>query len=129
VWPTFISQVALLRTGMAFTDTSKHEQSIMYQLESLLYDAVNICFPAQARQLIQSYEQMVGKQEREVAELLGSRVSYFLSLTKAKRAKQLAEILRSVNTMFEHIPHCDKQRLSHEDFIHHSWNTIPETTL
>ena len=101
----------------------------MYQLESLLYDAVNICFPAQASQLIQVYEQMVGKQEHEVAQLLGSRVSYFLSLTKAKRAKQLVEVLCSVNTMFEHIPHRDKGRLSPDDFAHHSWETIPDTTL
>lgn len=32
-------------------------------------------------------------------------------------------------TMFEHIPHRDKDRLSPDDFAHHSCETIPETAL
>jgi hypothetical protein len=36
IWPLFITQIALLRTSLAFIDSGKKEQAIMYQLEAFV---------------------------------------------------------------------------------------------
>lgn len=55
VWPTFIMQVALLRTGLAFIDSDKNEQSKMYLLEGFLENAINKIFPKECSSILASY--------------------------------------------------------------------------
>lgn len=129
VWPTFILQVALMRSSLSFVDATKYEQSSMYRLEACLYDAFKIYLPAYAYKIIQCYEDLLGRQEAQISDIPSSRVSYFLSLTKAKRASQLAEILHSISPMFKHFPHSDNKRLTPRDFASHSWDTLMETRL
>lgn len=129
VWPTFVIQIALLRNALSFSDSSKLDQSIMYQLEACLFEAFATCLPAQALKLEAVYNSIVGIQEHEVDKRLGSRVSYFLSSSPKKRATQLSEVLLSLEPMFDHFPHNDKKRLAPKDFNGHSWDTLPDTEL
>ncbi len=86
VWPTFAVQVALLRASLAFYDSTKLEQSIVYRLEHIFIEAIPEIFPKSGNQILSSFERLSGIQESQVKDLIGSRVSYFLSLTKAKKS-------------------------------------------
>jgi len=101
IWPTFLLQIALLRAAMSFVDTSKNDQSLMYSLEALLEESVRKAFPKEATEILSAYQSLQGVQEQQVAELLGSRVSYFLNLGAKERRTQLHELLRSMDTMWE----------------------------
>ena len=132
VWPTFIVQVALLRASLAFYDSTKLEQSIVYRLEHIFIEAIPEIFPKSGNQILSSFERLSGIQESQVKDLIGSRVSYFLSLTKAKRASELSEILKSLDkTMDDFLRGNPQLRVNHYDptiYDHHSWETIPNDT-
>ena len=141
IWPTFIVQLALMRTGMCGYDSSKHEQSIMYLLEAYLFDIVPKAFPQDADRILQAYERLIGNTEMNhtkqdhyrggIMEPIGARVSYFLSLTKVARAKQLSEILDSLNPMWEFMHRMGTAEpigITPDTLAAHSWDTMPENT-
>jgi len=132
VWPTFIMQVALLRTGLAFIDSDKNQQSKMYLLEGFLENAVNKIFPKECSSILASYRNLIGTHENLITDILGSRASYFLSLNKDQRSTQLAEILQSLKPMWGvAIEVFGSERvegiLSPKHFTNHTWETICET--
>ncbi len=134
VWPTFIVQVALLRTSLAFVDSNKYEQSQMYLLEGFLEDAVNTTFPKESHQILASYSSLIGTTEKFITEAVGSRTSYFLSLNKLERRAQLAEILHSMNSMWESTHKTlGSERmngiLTPKHFVNHSWDTLSACEL
>jgi len=96
VWTTFIAQVALFRTALAFVDSNKHEQSQMYLLEGFLEDALAGCLPDQSVKILQSYKALIGISEDDLYHILGSRTAYFLLLDARARKTQLAEVLMSM---------------------------------
>ncbi|WP_339145222.1 DUF6904 family protein [Pseudoalteromonas galatheae] len=132
IWPTFIVQLALLRTALAFYDSTKLEQSLMYRLEHLFAEAVPEIFPKQSRNVLMAFTRLAGIQEQQVEGLLGSRVSYFLSLTKAKRASELANVMRSLDSVMDSFlrdhPHHRENSFDPTVFDGHSWDTITHNT-
>lgn len=101
VWPTFITQVALLRTGLGYCPSSKEQQGNMYLLEHFMDQAVRATFPAQAEDILDSAQRLVGTAESGIAPLLGSRVSYFLSSTATKRRNELYLLLSSLHPYYK----------------------------
>ena len=131
VWPTFLTQVALLRTGLAFVNSSKLEQSQMYLLEDFAEKAIAGSFPKEANRITACFHRLVGIQEKQVKDRLGSRVSYFLSIVARKRKALLSEILCSLDPMWESSHEIlGKDRidgdLCPDDFAGHSWDTLSE---
>lgn len=129
VWPTFIMQVALLRTGLAFIDSKKFEQSQMYLLEGFLENAINTIFPKQSHHILACYSSLVGTPEKFITNVIGSRTSYFMSLNANERRIQLAEILQSMKPMWERrFEIFGSERmgviLSPKHFANHSWETV-----
>jgi hypothetical protein len=100
-WPLFISQVALLRTSLAFLDTTSFHQAQMYLLEHLLESAIKKIFPSQSTDILNHFKQMVGTQESFISPLLGGRVCYFMQLTPAQRRDKLPMVLRSLTPMYD----------------------------
>ncbi len=132
VWPTFAVQLALLRASLAYYDSTKLEQSLVYRLEHLFIEAIPEIFPKSSKEILLSFERLSGLQESQVKDLIGSRVSYFLSLTKAKRASELAAILKSLDKVMDDFlrghPHLREHQYDPTIYDHHSWETIPNDT-
>lgn len=133
VWPTFIVQSALLRNGLAFGPSSKLEQSMMYQIEHALEVALHAAFPLTASDILDALRKLSSYTEAATTELLGSRVSYFLSLTKAKRATELSSILSSLDKSLDSLLRQPQSR-SLSGYIfdpmiydEHSWDTVDES--
>ena len=131
VWPTLLMQVALLRTGLAFVNSSKQSQCLMYQLEAIIEDSVNSFLTTDAINILSQYEQLIGIQEKFITERIGSRVSYFLSLESEQRRKQLAEVLHSLGTMWEsthNIVGSERMdgTLTPERLKRHSWDSVTD---
>ncbi|WP_435277348.1 DUF6904 family protein (plasmid) [Psychrobium sp. nBUS_13] len=128
VWVTFIVQLALMRTSLAFFDTNKKEQSIMYKLEAYLEEILPIAFPKQHRAILAVYSWLVGTQEQQIQDIIGSRVSYFLSLTKPKRANELEHILKSLDPVMDSFlrnhPHHQSAQFNPTIYDLHSWDTV-----
>ena len=84
------------------------------------------------KEILLSFERLSGLQESQVKDLIGSRVSYFLSLTKAKRASELAAILKSLDKVMDDFlrghPHLREHQYDPTIYDHHSWETIPNDT-
>lgn len=131
VWPTFLTQVALLRTGLAFVNSSKLEQSHMYFLEDFTEKAISGSFPKESKIITACFHSLVGLQEKQVADRLGSRVSYFLSQDARKRKSLLGEILWSLDSRWDsrhEILGIDRMDgvLCPNDFTGHSWDTLSD---
>jgi len=100
VWPTFITQVALLRTALAFAPFSKNQHGLTYLIEAFLDDMLRSVFPAQATAILRNHMDLIGQQEAQLSPLLGSRVSYFLELAPAKRRDNLSAIIASMDPLY-----------------------------
>lgn len=128
VWPTFIVQIALLRSSLAYYDSSKLEQSIMFRLEHLFESTVHDIFKKYSGDVLAAYRKLSGVQEQQIKDLLGSRVSYFLSLTKARRISELATVLQSIDSVMDSFlrnhPHHRERLFDPTVFDNHSWDTL-----
>jgi hypothetical protein len=117
-----------MRTALAFYDSNKLEQSLVYRLEYLFLDAVPAILPKVSNEVLSAFSRLSGLQEQQVSDLLGSRVSYFLSLTKAKRVTELPTILRSLDAVMDSFlkdhPHHREHNFDPTVFDGHSWDTL-----
>jgi hypothetical protein len=131
VWPTFIVQIALLRTGLAFVDSSKQDQSIMYQLESYMESVLKAAFPKEFHILLNAYKGLIGTQEKSISEILGSRVALFLFQEAKTRKSLLPEILQSLDLSWSVIHRAiesEKGALTLTDFEKYSWDSLDNIT-
>jgi hypothetical protein len=131
LWPTFIVQVALLRTGLAFIDTTKHQQGHAYLLEDVLEQAIKTCFPAESAAILFQYQSLIGVQEQFLTNTIGSRVSFFATLTRKKRQDLLVPILASLAPMWEHSFEIfnkgnENFPVTPSSLSKHSWDTLKD---
>lgn len=96
VWPTLFVQIALLRTGLAFSPSSYGEQSVLYGLEHILDRAAVDAFGSESANVMAVYRSLIGESEEVLESRLGSRVSYFLGMSPAQRRGHLPAILKSL---------------------------------
>ncbi|NRA72000.1 MAG: hypothetical protein HRU24_13340 [Gammaproteobacteria bacterium] len=129
VWTTFLMQVALLRYALAFVDSSKNDQCQIYLLEDFTEQILQAAFPKESHDILAQYKQLIGIQESFIEQKLGSRSSYFLTLNKTQRKLQLAEILSSLQPMWDVITRTlDSDRkhgvLNPDELESYSWNSM-----
>lgn len=129
VWPTFINQIALARSGLAFVNSSKDQQSTMYLLEAFLEDAVKNAFPKESNEILDVYNQLTSSQEQFITDVLGGRVAYFLYRDAKSRRSELIEVLKSLNPMWASIVNAIGNeragtKLSPKDFEGYSWESL-----
>lgn len=128
VWPTFILQVALFRTGISFVDSTKLDQSHVFLLEYFLENAIRTTFPKEAEQILFNYRRLIGNQESDyTTELVGSRVAYFLFQSPSRRKNLLAEILASLDPAWtRYHAATTSNTLSPSDFDGYSWDSLDD---
>jgi len=99
LWPVLITQVALLRAGMAFIPTDRMDQSVTYELEHLIDRAVREASPAGADEILQQMNR-IREAPAHVETVIDSRCGYFVSLPPKQRVPQLAMLLASLDSMY-----------------------------
>ena len=137
VWPTFITQVALVRSGLAFVDSTKGEQSYAYLLEDFMEKVLRAAFPKEFDGLLEAYNRLVGIQENSINDILGSRVAMFLHQNARQRKAILTQLLHSIDPMWEKLHQCGVYKevagcLTPNDFEGYDWyslDTMDEKTL
>ena len=130
-WPTFISQVSLLRTALAYVDSSKWQQGNMYLIEYLLEGALAAAFPEQSQRLLQGYQRLIGINERSISDLLGSRSGYFLVQKPGSRKNVLPEVIESLAypAWYQEMKPDSGTRINFEDYGWDSLDSIPDIEL
>ncbi|MBM5459115.1 hypothetical protein H8F21_16220 [Pseudomonas sp. P66] len=94
IWPNILMQMGLLRAGLAFMSTvTRNDQAVMYQLEHTVLDGLGAMLSGSSEHIYQSALMVAQGGGNSVNEKIHSRTSYFLTLTPAKRKKELGAIL------------------------------------
>lgn len=99
LWPVLLVQCRVLRTSMAFIDTTKWQQAVAYNLEAVIEAALENDFGTQSRMLIERWMAINPKHPWPM-EKLDSRGAIFSSWTKAERRKRIAGLLASLDPMY-----------------------------
>lgn len=99
LWPVLLVQSRILRSSIAFMDSSKWQQAIAYNLEAVIESAIEADFGAQAVVLLERWMR-IDPGHPGVADKLDSRGAVFCSWTKAERRKRLAGLLASFDPMY-----------------------------
>ncbi len=99
VWPVLLVQCRMLRSSMAFIDTTKWQQAVAYNLEAVIESALKADFGSQAEVLIDRWME-IDPAHPWPEEKLDSRGAIFCSWTKVERRKRLAGLLASLSPMY-----------------------------
>ena len=100
LWPVIVSQVGLLRASMAFIPTTRHAQSIAYELESLIESAAREDLPGREEQIMEQMRR-IGEAQTHVEKVIESRCHYFIDFPPKDRLRMLPAVLDSLDPMFE----------------------------
>lgn len=125
-WVQLICCLAILRTNIAYNPSSKADQAMMYTIEALMENALLETLPDQKDRVLYFWDSLVGNHESRYFGLIGAGVACFLSLTPAKRARLLPEIIKLVNpqrAIFEEFRHKKDSEVCLSRF---SWDTLGE---
>lgn len=99
LWPVLLVQCRMLRSSMAFIDTSKWQQAVAYNLEAVIESALQDDFGAQSGVLLERWMR-IDPAHPWAEEKLDSRGAIFASWTKAERRKRLSGLLLSLDPMY-----------------------------
>lgn len=99
LWPMLLVQCRMLRSSMAFIDTTKWQQAVVYNLEAVIESAIEADFGSQSGVLIERWMR-IDPAHPWPEEKLDSRGAIFCSWTKAERRKRLAGLLTSLDPMY-----------------------------
>lgn len=98
-WVLILIQVAFIRYCMAYVDTSKKEQGIIYLFEYQLELRLQEQFSQNAKRILEVTYSLVGADQAELKKKIANRSNYFLGLTKVKRTRQLLFVMQSLSPM------------------------------
>lgn len=99
LWPVLLVQCRMLRSSMAFIDTTKWQQAVAYNLEAVIESALEADFGPQSGVLLDRWMR-INPAHPWPEEKLDSRGAIFSSWTKAERRKRLAGLLASLDAMY-----------------------------
>lgn len=99
LWPVLLVQSRMLRTSMAFMDTTKWQQAVVFNLEAVIESALKDDFSAQ-HELLQERWMRINPAHPWPEEKLDGRGAIFCSWTKVERRKRLAGLLASFDPMY-----------------------------
>lgn len=99
LWPVLLIQCRMLRTSLAFIDSTKWQQAVAYNLEALIESALETDFGNDADNLKKRW-MSIDPAQPWAEEKLDSRGAIFCSWTKAERRKMLHGLLLSLDPMY-----------------------------
>lgn len=99
LWPVLLVQCRMLRTSLAYFDSTKRQQAMTYALESVLEEAIGDDFGARAP-LIRERWMRLDPAQPGIDEKLDSRGAQFSAWTKAARKAKLAGLLASFDPLY-----------------------------
>jgi hypothetical protein len=99
LWPVILVQCRMLRTSMAFMNTTKWQQAIVYNLEAIIESSLQDDFTTQA-DVLQERWMLIDPAHPAAEEKLDSRGAIFCSWSKPERRKRLAGLLTSFDPMY-----------------------------
>lgn len=99
LWPVLLVQARMIRVGLGFFDSTKWQQAVAFNLEAVIEDALKESFGAGADEIIFRW-QRIDPAHHYAGEKLNSRGARFSAWTKAERAKNLANLLFSLDPMY-----------------------------
>ena len=101
LWPVLLWQSRVLRTSMAFIDTTKHMQAHAYALEAIIEAALRDDFGGDiGANVITEWERIDPNHPHSEAVLSG-RGAVFCSWSKAKRKSGIAGLIASFSPMYD----------------------------
>lgn len=101
VWTDLLLCTRLIRDSLAFFDSSKSQQSVTYELESLIEEAVAECFKEKSASIVDAFSILSCRHPASEENLRG-RTSVFCGLNKADRKFYLRGILVSLDPSYDH---------------------------
>lgn len=100
LWPVLLLQSRILRTSMAYIDTSKNMQAHAYALESVVEAGLREDFGGDlAASIIEQWER-IDPAHPFPEEALDSRGAIFCSWNKTQRRKRIAGLMASFDPMY-----------------------------
>jgi hypothetical protein len=102
IWPVLFVQSRILRISMAFMDSTKWQQALVYNLEAVIESALKDDFKDQA-EILQERWMRIDPAHPWAEEKLDSRGAIFCSWSKTERRKRLAGLLASFDPMYSAI--------------------------
>lgn len=99
LWPVLLVQCRMLRSSMAFIDTTKWQQAVAYNLEAVIESALEADFGSHSRVLLERW-MMIDPVNPWPEKKLDSRGAIFSSWTKSERRERLAGLLASLDAMY-----------------------------
>jgi len=100
LWPEIIVTSRMLRESMAFMATDKSTQSIVFNLEALIEEAIEEDFGAKANEIKDEWLR-INTTHSWPEEHLSGRCAIFESWTKSERRKFMRSLLLSFNPMYQ----------------------------
>jgi hypothetical protein len=99
LWPVLMVQSRMLRSSMAFIDTTKWQQAVAYNLEAVIEAALKEDFGAHSDAILEQWKN-IDPACPSAEEKLDSRGAVFCSWKKAERRARLAGLLASLDPMY-----------------------------
>lgn len=99
LWPVLLVQCRILRSSMAFFDTTKWQQAVAYNLEAVIESALEADLGPQSGILLDRWMR-INPAHPWPEEKLDSRGAIFCSWSKSERRKHLAGLLASLDPMY-----------------------------
>lgn len=97
-WILLLVSCSFMRTAMGYYDTSKHDQSLMFLLESSIEETLKKVYIKDSETIIYYYKNLSSHIQDKINRKFVSREIYFLNLdSKVKRKNELGFILQSFN--------------------------------
>lgn len=95
-WILILVACSFMRTSLAYCETTKKDQAIMYFLESYLEQTVQEIFVKDSKEIIDCCKAISNYNQNFIKEKFSDREIYFLNLnSKVKRRNELKSVLQS----------------------------------
>lgn len=101
VWTDLFLCTRLMRDSLAFFDSSKSQQSVVYEIEAVIEDSVREYFKEKSGAILEAFSMLSCRHHASEQNLRG-RTSVFCGLNKADRKTYLRGILASLDPSYDH---------------------------
>lgn len=129
IWPRILFEQRMLRKALGYMDHSRGHQAITYELEAVIEVGLREAFGPQSEHLEALWQRL--DPNPTTSKELYSRSAIFCSWTKAERKLRLAELLNSLDLLYEftherRVRNGERGLLSPDDFAYWEDRDCPE---
>ncbi|MDF0604245.1 hypothetical protein HZU77_001070 [Neisseriaceae bacterium TC5R-5] len=104
LWPMLLTQLGLLRYGMAFMPTNKLDQAIMFELEYIVERGLRAAIPIMADEVLYSVGCIGGTAYTHIDYVIDSRCRYFVGLSADERLRTLPSLMKTFDPGYVYGP-------------------------